>query len=552
MATIGLHKVYTRSTMATLIYEKGIRRPMYLLDEAGDYPPEDVAEPSPVEYHVFEEGQKGAMHFTPRNVVSWLGACGVLFDGPTARIFDGRIYSVVDPVRVRRMIYSAADAYPNLHYLPTRGDVGNIMDASEAILGADVLPGPSDPEARGLYSTEIYGRRAGGLYAFSNGILNTAGNFLLPFTRDILVPCSYNARYDPSVETCSAQAVVEGILPDDDTRAFFYEMVGYILFGDMSPPAVFVLYGPGETGKSALANMIAALMGPGMVSYLSLQQISQRFMTAELEGKRLNICGETGEGRSRYDGVDGELIKKLSDGQTITVEHKGSRPYSIDNTAKLLFVTNTIPDFGDTSSGMYRRLYTIPCRVRQDPKARIYDLMTDPGSLSWLVNRALDGYTDLMERGFVFRPSREMQAEATSFRSQDPFYDFLRFATEADDLDSICEVIMTSEDLRYSQMLYDRYVAYCHSTHAHPMGSRKFYEKIRNETPIQVRASPTHVTVDGVRKSVRVFEWKDKAGRPVGRPDGAPDVSEQGGGRATASTGAEDPSATGFGGGALC
>lgn len=250
-------------------------------------------------------------------------------------------------------------------------------------------------------------------------------------------------------------------------------------------------------------------MGKEMVSGLSLKQITQRFMPAMLEGKRLNISGETGEGRAKYDQVDGELMKQLSDGDDILVERKGGHPYYIHNTAKLLFLTNTLPDFGDNSSGLYRRLYTIPCRVQQDPTAKIYDDLVTPESLSWLVNKALDAYTDFLDRGCTFLPSEEMQKEWTNARVQDPFYDFFYDTTESTTLFGICQTIMSSEELKVARVLYDKYRSYCYSTGAHPMGSRKFYEKIRNEMSIEVGSSPTKMTVDGERKSVRVFVWKE-------------------------------------------
>lgn len=472
-----------------------------------DYPRLEVAHPDPLSYNIFETGAKGALHFVPRNVIDYLQACGIVYDGPTPRMFDGRIHQVLDDKPYKRVIQNAVDAYGAKH-LVSKGELLNITEMAEAMLDFDVLPGFPDPEDEEPYSTLIYGKPAGGLFAFENGILNTAGNILLPFTPHILVPSCYHARYDPDIETCPAEDIIEGILPDEDTRRFFYEMVGYFLFGDMNPPAIFVIYGPGETGKSALAHAIKALMGKEMVSGLSLRQITQRFMPAMLEGKRLNISGETGEGKTKYDSVDGELMKQLSDGDDILVERKGGHPYYIHNTAKLLFLTNTLPDFGDTSSGLFRRLFTIPCRVPQDPTAKIYDELVKPECLSWLVNKALDAYTDFLDRGSVFVPSEEMKKEWTNARAQDPFYDFFYDTTEATSLFGICEAIMTSPDLRFANILFDRYRSYCYSTGAHPLGSRKFYEKVRNEMPIEVGKSPTTVTVDGVRKSVRVFVWK--------------------------------------------
>ena len=323
-----------------------------------------------------------------------------------------------------------------------------------------------------------------------------------------MVRSLYQCRYDPDVKDCQARQYIESIIPDPDTRQFFYEMVGYILYGSLNPPAIFVIYGPGETGKSALANMISALMGKEMVSRVTLNQLGDRFMPAKLEGKRLNISGETGEGKNRYNMPDGEIIKQLSGGEEITVQRKNVDPYEIRNTAKLLFLSNTVPNFGDTSSGLYRRLYTIPCRVKQDPTKNIYKLMTDPDSLTWLANVSLEAYRTFVERGRVFVPSETMMAEWQNMRVQDPVFDFLYTFFDSTDLHDICSQIVNHGEYRRTKTLYDKYREFCYANTVNPLGSRKFYEKIRNETELDIGKNPLMFRVDGVPTSTRVFVWK--------------------------------------------
>ena len=191
------------------------------------------------------------------------------------------------------------------------------------------------------------------------------------------------------------------------------------------------------------------------------------------------------------------------------VQRKYGHPYKICNTAKLLFLTNTVPDFGDTSSGLYRRLYTIPCRTKQDPSLNIYKLMTDPQSLSWLTNRALEGYTRVKSRGFKFEQSEEMLKEWQNMRVQDPVFDFLYTTFDSTDIHDICGQIVAHSEYKRTKYIYDRYREFCYANNVTPLGSRKFYEKMRNETELDIGKNPVMFRVDGVPTSTRVFQWKE-------------------------------------------
>ena len=478
-----------------------------MTDGSVNYFPIEVPNPDPLTYRIFQTGPKGGTTFLPRNILKYLGALGVCYDGPTPRKFDGRAYCVLREYQLHAIIHDAVDAYQT-QTLITSSQMHSIEEAGEAILSADRLPTFDDPKDADAYCVVEDGQVKGSLLAFENGILNTATDELLPFTRHLLVRSCYATRYDPSIKDCQARKHIENILPDPDTRRFFYEMVGYILFGAMNPPGIFVIYGPGNTGKSALSNMIMTLMGPEMVSTISLNQLTDKFMPAMLEGKQLNVSGETGEGKNRFSAPDGEMIKQLSDGQYIMVQRKHGHPYPLKNTAKLLFVSNTVPNFGDTSSGLYRRLYTIPCRVPQNQRLRIYDQMTDPDSLSWLVNVSYQAFKDFMDAGGVFRPSEEMRIEWSNMRAHDPFYDFLFTLFDSTDIHEICLKIVGHDVYKRTKALYDAYKEYCYTNQAHPLSSRKFYERIRNETDLDIRSNPMNIYIDGVCSSVRVFEWK--------------------------------------------
>ena len=444
----------------------------------GNHKPLRLESPSPTNFNIFSVGARGGVNFNTRAVIRYLEACHIVFDGGVWRMFDGRVYSYLPETSITDMIYCAVDECA-MNFTPTVTDIKNILGGAKALLTPQRAVRWSDPADSEPY--DIYDQNEA-LYAFENGIYNTETGHLLPFTPCVYLTHYVHAMWYPTLFKAPIEPVLMGIIPDEATRRFFFEMVGYIMYArTMVPPALFVLYGPGETGKSALHNAICSVLGWENVSQIGLDQITQRFMTAELEGKILNVSGESGQVLGPFNRVNGELIKKLSDGQIVKVERKHGHPYDIKNTAKLLFVSNTVPDFGDTSSGLYRRVHIIPCRVKQRTSEMIYDKMTDPKSRSWLAVKSFEAYEDFVARGYIFADSENMGIELNAFKSQDAFYDFFQTAFPDTPVHQYRDKITEDPDLCYTVELFALYHDFCISARAQPLSRKKFVERVRNE-----------------------------------------------------------------------
>ena len=424
----------------------------------------------PEEYGVIEYGEKGKTSINKCAMVEYMKGCKIVFEGLTPYMFDGFIYRRLPNSEVSRMMYKVPESCPNPPFL-SRSAVDDMIAMLRATsTWADV---EVDPE------WDAEGRYEGTLVPFQNGIYNINTDELLPFTPNLFITHQLAAYYNPSITDHPVERIYRKIIPDPDTRRFFFEMVGYSLFNPhMAPPAIFLIYGPGNTGKSALQEAVTKAAGADNVSSLSIGQISQDFLTAELQGKLINICGETGSGQNRdISKVDGELLKRLSDGQVIKVQRKYKDPFDLVNTAKLWFVSNTLPDFGDTSSGLYRRLYIVPCRVEQRWEDQIYSIMQEEDAISWLMNMAVRGYRDFLDRGAKFEVSEEMRNEAVNYRNQEALMDFLEASLGTSDRNIVSDKL----DGWMVKDLYADYKQYVDQTGGKPLSTRKFSEKIRNE-----------------------------------------------------------------------
>lgn len=448
------------------------------------FSPIHTVPPKPTDYDLITISQKGNVVTEKVNnpsIIRFLQDSHILADGHLFRKFDGRIYSVMPEDSLTNLVYTAVRASSGTGYVMKPYEITTIVKASYALLDASSLHWQS-PDTLEEYESPNHP-----LIAFENGILNMDTNKILPFSPYVPLTNCLHARYDPKVTDAPARKVLENILPDAQTLDFLFEMIGYILFDrTMSPPAIFTLYGPGETGKSAIANMIECILGDECVTNMGMKQLTSRFGPAELEGKLLNICGETGSESAKTSGFDGEMLKRMSSGERITVERKNQGQHEMYCTAKVLFCTNSVPDFADDSSGLYRRLYIIPCRQIQDTKARIYDKLTDPVSRSWVINKALSAY-QLLCATKQFSQSPQMEKEREHFKSQNSLLDFLQVVFGTTDRATIGNLIVTDPDLCYTTNLYSSYQEFSHASLNQPMSRKKFVEKIRNEFNLDIK-----------------------------------------------------------------
>lgn len=130
------------------------------------------------------------------------------------------------------------------------------------------------------------------------------------------------------------------------------EFIGYCLVSRNKFQKVFFLLGPGGTGKSTFMELVRKLFGSNNCSSLSMSDLEEAFMPAQLKGKLVNI----GDDISVNTLLDGMAIKILCGTMPMMVQQKYEKPYSMVNEAKFIFSCNKMPMFKDKTDGLYRRL----------------------------------------------------------------------------------------------------------------------------------------------------------------------------------------------------
>ncbi|MDQ0343310.1 putative DNA primase/helicase [Lederbergia wuyishanensis] len=260
-----------------------------------------------------------------------------------------------------------------------------------------------------------------------NGVFNLETWQLEDFSPDIItrnkIPVAYikDAYYEVTDKTLNKISV-----QDKKIRAILEEILGYILFRRNEFAATFILTGDGSNGKSSFLKIIRKLAGSDNVASLDLNELDQRFKTAELFGKLVNIGDDISKGYIK----ESSIFKKLSTGETLNVERKGKDPFDFTNYAKLIFSANEMPRINDYSDGLGRRLQIVPFKAKfstndEDFDPFITDKLLSDESMHYVLNIALDALKRLL-KNHQFTKSKAVEAELEKYQEENnPIISFI-------------------------------------------------------------------------------------------------------------------------------
>lgn len=228
----------------------------------------------------------------------------------------------------------------------------------------------------------------------------------LPFDPSVIDFCRVPVIYDPDAYCADLDKTLNKVFKHDrQVIDLFEEMVGYLLIKNCRFRKGFLFYGSGSNGKSTILNLLKKFIGEENCSTIEMEKLSDRFKTAELENKLVNI----GDDINRRDIIDTGTIKKLFTGESVTVERKGQDPFTLKNYAKMIFSCNEIPRIADKTYGMYSRLMLIPFTAKftaldEDFDPFIEDKITTDEALSYLLNIGLRGLRRLLHNNDFTQP----------------------------------------------------------------------------------------------------------------------------------------------------
>jgi putative DNA primase/helicase len=313
-----------------------------------------------------------------------------------------------------------------------------------------------------------------------SGIVDLRTGALIPHAPEHYLTKLTNAPYDPDGDApLWAQFLDDVFLNDPELIDYMQVALGYSITGDTREQKLFICYGRGANGKSTLFETVQAVLGDyadSIPTRTLLHDGRDDHPTglARLCGLRLALASETAEGR----GLNENLAKLLTGGDTITARYLYHEFFSYRPTAKIWLFTNHKPVIRDHSYAMWRRLALIPFRAvftsdaravvdgeRHKPpipdmKQRLLD--ESAGILAWLVRGAARWHA----HGLV-EPDAVRAAVDEYRRETDSMLDWLQQHTLDD----------PNADTP-SKELYDAYCEWCSVNGVTPINATTFGRRL--------------------------------------------------------------------------
>jgi putative DNA primase/helicase len=203
---------------------------------------------------------------------------------------------------------------------------------------------------------------------------------------------------DPEATCPNIDQMIETVA-DPKNQAKCYEFIAYCLYRSYPIQKLFVLFGPGGTGKSYFMDVVQEMLGDVNCSNVSMQDLARdRFATSDLYMKLANICGDL-DSTAMYQVA--ALKQITSNKDWIRAQRKGEHAFNFVNFAKPIFAANQLPASKDDTTGFYRRCEIIPFMhvfKENEFDQDFLDSLTSQSEISGLFNRVVRLLPGLIER----------------------------------------------------------------------------------------------------------------------------------------------------------
>ena len=331
--------------------------------------------------------------------------------------------------------------------------------------------------------------------AFKNCLYDITDGQILDFSPEMILTNRIDYNYVQNAYNELADKTLDKLAVGDKcVRALLEEIIGYCFYRRSELRKSFILIGDKANGKSTYLAMIKTLLGDNNTSALDIQELGERFKTAELVGKLANIGDDIGDEFI----PNPSIFKKLVSGDRLNAEYKGQNPFDFNNYAKLLFSANAIPRIKDKTGAVLDRLIIVPFDAtfsKDDPDFDPYikyKLIT-PEVMEYLIILGLKGL-DRVLKNQGFSQSTRVDKKIEEYN---------------EDNNPILLFFKELEDGLYNQSTSDVYMKYdvfCHENNFQPLGKIAFSKRVKKEFP---DVDIVRETVNG--KQVKIYKRQIKS-----------------------------------------
>jgi len=227
----------------------------------------------------------------------------------------------------------------------------------------------------------------------NNGVLRvTADSVTLEsHSKDLMFTGCLGSNWYGIVETPLFTNTLHQVLHDTQDIALLQWFAGYCLYPDCKQHEVFLIcYGPGGTGKSTLADAIVnAFSDDVLVTRLSLAQICSSgpgsYSLPSLQTALVNLGTEL----DTVEMDESVNFKRLVSGEPIVARSIYGKPFEMQTTCKLWFLSNSLPRFKSGTDAEFRRARFL-CfdkkPAEKDPTLKDRLRQERDGILGWMVD----------------------------------------------------------------------------------------------------------------------------------------------------------------------
>ena len=193
-----------------------------------------------------------------------------------------------------------------------------------------------------------------------NGMLDWSTQELVPHNPNFYSPIQLDISWNPEA-TCPEVDKWMASTFDSELHTLLWEIIGVCWYPGMGFQKMILLIGGGNNGKGTFLRLCSSALPDSAISAIDPKIISvNRFASAELFGKTLNVCGDID--RFTFNAT-GE-IKRMTGDDSLYAERKNGQPFNFTNEATMLFSGNKIPQSRDVAHGWFRRWLIVPMTRR--------------------------------------------------------------------------------------------------------------------------------------------------------------------------------------------
>ena len=274
------------------------------------------------------------------------------------------------------------------------------------------------------------------LINLKNGILDFETGTLIPHSPNYLFRIQLPVTYDQNATCEQFKEYLDQCFPEEKNKISFLESFASTLLPNIHLEKMFMNVGSGANGKSTGLKVIEEFLGSDNVSNVSLHDMeADRFAKAGLDGKLANIYADI----SRKEIPELGTIKAIISSDSIEVQRKNQHRFKMRNTAKLIFSCNELPELGEDSHAVYRRLVLIEWNqqfTHYDKKHKInpnlFNELTTEHELSGILNLLVEYAQKIRKNGKLTFDEKSSKLRGIWAQKSDPIGTFLDSCVEQD------------------------------------------------------------------------------------------------------------------------